>query len=142
MKQTPSTEIKRFQDFASITERQRQYTNIMHEKRAKNRVPVICLPRANTKYDQTDGDKPKHLKFLCPRNMTIGELHYSIRRKINSTATEPNSKVSNSDAIYLMLGSVSVIPLMSDTIETLYNEHKDQDDSFLYLVYCPESTFG
>ena len=71
----------------------------------------------------------KH-KYLVPKDLTIGQFIYVIRKRI---------KILPSEAIFLYVNKT--LPPTSTTILNIYNTHKDED-GFLYLVYSGENFFG
>lgn len=90
-----------------------------------DRVPVV-IERAS-KCDLPDLDKKK---FLIPKDLSVGNLVYIIRKRI---------KLAPEQGIYVFQGNtlLSTAALMS----VIDQSYKD-DDGFLYIVYSGESTFG
>ena len=71
------------------------------------------------------------VKFLVPKDFTIGQLIYIIKRK---------TQISSSDAIFIFTEK-NILMTSSSTIEDIYNHHKNKD-GFLYFIYSLENTFG
>ena len=69
-------------------------------------------------------------KFLAPRNMTMGQFIYVVRKRINLTAEK---------ALFLFCGEM--LPTTATYMAQLYQDHADTD-GFLYMTYTSESTFG
>ena len=90
------------------------------------RVPIIVEPcSTSTKLPKLD-----KYKFLVPENLTLGQFHYVIRKRISINPTQ---------AIFILCKN-NLLPVTS-SIEDVYNNYKD-DDNFLYFVYSTENTFG
>jgi len=90
----------------------------------EDRVPCICEPS-----DSTDLQIDKN-KFLVPMDLTVGQLNYVLRRRMN---------LSPDKTLFLFLGTV--IPPGAEVIFNLYEKHKS-DDGFLYFTFSLENTFG
>ena len=90
-----------------------------------DRVPVICEKAERS--DVPDIDKKK---YLVPADLTVGQFHYVIRKRI---------KLAPEKALFLFCANT--IPPNPALMSTVYEEHKDED-GFLYVQYSGESTFG
>jgi len=89
------------------------------------RIPVIC--------EQAKGGKLNNLtkfKFLIPKELTMGQFIYVIRKKI---------KLDSNQAIFLFINN-KLIPT-AELMSNIYEDEKDED-FFLYISYSAESTFG
>lgn len=91
-----------------------------------DKIPVIL-----EKADNSDIPDIDNHKFLLPRELTIGQFLYFIRKHIN---------LSSKQALYLFVNN-SVIPNSSDKLEDVYKKYADKDN-FLYITYATENTFG
>lgn len=89
-----------------------------------DRVPIIC-ERANKSIVDID----KH-KYLVPRDLTVGQFVYIIRKRI---------KLEPEKAIFCFINNR--LPPTSALISEVYERCKD-DDLFLYITYSGEHTFG
>lgn len=91
-----------------------------------DRVPVIC-EKSPKQMTMPDLDKKK---YLVPRDLTLGQLIYVIRKRL---------KLEASEALFLFINGhiLSTYSLLGDA----YEEHSDVD-GFLYVKYSKESTFG
>jgi len=69
-------------------------------------------------------------KFLVPNDITIAQFMWIIRKRI---------QLSPEKAIFLFVNKT--MPLSSATMGEIYADHKDED-SFLYVAYGGENTFG
>ena len=98
----------------------------MHTK-YPDRICVI-VEKSNNSIDIPDIDRNK---FLIPKNLTIGDLMYVIRKRIN---------LSPEKSIFLFINNL-VMPTISSTINELYQAHKNKD-GFLYVFFAGENTFG
>ena len=91
-----------------------------------DRVPVIMQPSANDR-DSYPIDKSK---YITPRDLTLGQLQQIIRKRIKFPAEK---------ALFMFINN-KMYPITS-VIGQLYDTHKNED-GFLYITYCQESTFG
>lgn len=94
-----------------------------------DRVPVIVskLSKLNPR-----GNLLKS-KFLCPRDLTIGQLIHVVRKFLDG--------VGETQSIFLMITSTKFIPSSGETIGNIYFCNKDED-GFLYCSVYVENTFG
>jgi GABA(A) receptor-associated protein len=90
-----------------------------------DRVPVIC-----EKADRSDIPDIDKKKYLVPADLTVGQFHYVIRKRI---------KLAPEKALFLFCDNN--IPPNASLMSTVYEEQKDED-GFLYIKYSGESTFG
>ena len=90
-----------------------------------DRVPVIC-----EKADRSDIPDIDKKKYLVPADLTVGQFHYVIRKRI---------KLAPEKALFLFCSNS--IPPNAALMSTTYEENKDED-GFLYIQYSGESTFG
>lgn len=109
--------------------RKKEYKRVTTSKKGKGRVPVICQPQKNSKFDK---ENVKTLKFCCNRDLQYGRLQYLIRNRLPET-------VKPSEAIYLMVNNK--IPIMCEKVFETHDREKSPD-GFLYVTYCAENTFG
>ena len=71
-------------------------------------------------------------KYLIPLDLTVSQFSYMIRKRI---------KLSNESAFFLLVnGKISITgdSLLSD----IYERYQDPEDSFLYITYSSELTWG
>ena len=121
---------KTFRDHP-FEDRYLESTRIM--QKYPDRIPVICEHAQNSTLPH---DSKK--KFLIPRDMTIGQFLYVIRRRV---------KLSPEQALFIFVvvqqhGVLSnVLAPTSHMIETVYEQYKDRDH-FLYLSVASENVFG
>ena len=88
------------------------------------RVPIIC-ERITTNVPEVD-----RKKYLCPRDLSLANFMYVIRKRMN---------LSPEKSLYLFVNN-KMVPC-SKLLGTIYEEEKDED-GFLYINYGGESTFG
>tara|TARA_B000000557_G_scaffold141980_1_gene115254 strand:- start:20 stop:373 length:354 start_codon:yes stop_codon:yes gene_type:complete len=98
----------------------------MHQK-YPDRVCVI-VEKSKNSINIPDIDRTK---FLIPKDLTVGNFMYVIRKRIH---------LSPEKSIYLFINNL-VMPTISTTFAELYDSHKHKD-GFLYIYYAGESTFG
>ena len=121
--QSSDTAVISFFIFSPIEKRKSEAERI----RAKypDRVPVIC-----EKADRSDIPDIDKKKYLVPADLTVGQFHYVIRKRI---------KLAPEKALFLFCSNS--IPPNAALMSTVYEEQKDED-GFLYIQYSGESTFG
>ena len=90
-----------------------------------DRIPLICEKAKHSDVPEID----KH-KYLVPRDLTVGQFIYVIRKRINIKADK---------AVYFFINN-TLLPTAS-MMGPVYERYKDKD-GFLYIKYSSESTFG
>ena len=90
-----------------------------------DRIPVYVKRKENSDIDEVP--KPK---YLVPKEMTMGNMIYVIRKNI---------KLKSDKAMFVFIDSKLVTN--TQTMGELYNQNKNAD-GFLYIIYSAESTFG
>ena len=90
-----------------------------------DRIPVYV----NKKEKSDVPDLTRH-KYLVPKEMTLGNFVYILRKNIQLTSDK---------AIFVFVDNI--IPPTSESMNTLYEKHANEDD-FMYVIYSGESTFG
>lgn len=112
-----------FKNKHSFNKRKEESCEII--KKYPERVPVIVQKHHSS--DLPDTDK---CKFLVPKDLTISQFHYIIRKRI---------ELDPSQTLFMMIDNslVSGSTLLSST----YEDKKDPD-GFLYVTYTNENTFG
>tara|TARA_B000000557_G_C20807429_1_gene458371 strand:+ start:1095 stop:1430 length:336 start_codon:yes stop_codon:yes gene_type:complete len=91
-----------------------------------DRVPIICEKNESDK-NIPNIDKSK---YLVPRDLTLGQFVYVIRKRI---------KLSPEKAIFIFINNM-LLPT-SALLSDIYEKHKNED-GFLYVSYSGENTFG
>jgi len=92
-----------------------------------DRVPIICEINEKNKKDL----KIEKTKYLVPKDISIGQFMYVVRKKMNIPAEK---------AVFLFTED-NQIPMHSELIITHYNMCKNKD-GFLYFSVTGENTFG
>ena len=90
-----------------------------------DRCPIIV--------DRLDGSLApilKKNKYLVPRDLTIGQLVYLLKKYLN---------IKSGQAIFLFIKET--LPASSSLIGDVFEKKKDVD-GFLYVVYSMENAFG
>ncbi len=90
-----------------------------------DRVPCI-LERSGNNIDEVNKKK-----YLIPRDLTVGQFIYVIRKRLN---------LDSSKAIFLFFNS-NMLVNTSQSIGNCYINYADED-GFLYINYSGENTFG
>ena len=112
-----------YQNLKKLDERKAESARIM--TKFPDRIPVIV-----EKAKASDVPEIDKYKFLIPKDLSMGEFLYVIRKRI---------KLQPEKAIFLFCNNN--IPNTSDLISKIYDEHKNVD-GFLYITYASENTFG
>jgi GABA(A) receptor-associated protein len=95
-----------------------------------DRLPIIIeMSPSSASYNQYINPMPK-IKYLVPRDITMGQFVKIFREKI---------KIDASTALFFFINN-KLFP-MSSPIGNVYDSDKDED-GFLYIEFCEESTFG
>lgn len=118
----PKSEFK-FQDEKTLEERTAEANKI--REKYPDRIPVIVERAKGSDVDDID-----KRKFLVPKDLTVGQFVYVIRKRI---------KLAPEQAIYVFVNGS--LPASSALMSQLYKDHK-QSDNFLYATYSGEQTFG
>jgi len=92
-----------------------------------DRVPIILERSLSCRSSIPDIDKHK---FLVPRDITVGQFLYVIRKRI---------KLNSKTALFVFIDNK--IPSTSSLIGSIYDTDKNKD-LFLYATYSGENTFG
>ena len=90
-----------------------------------DRLPIIVEKSIKSKINDIDKNK-----YLVPKEMTLGQFLYVIRKRI---------KLNPAEALFFFVNNI----LCSNTqnMNEIYNTYKDKD-GFLYITYSSENTFG
>ena len=94
-------------------------------KKYPERIPIIVCK--DKKCLLNDIDKQK---YLVPKDLTISQFVYIIRKRIN---------IESHEALFVTINNT--LQSSNSLIEEIYNKYKD-DDGFLYVTYTSENTFG
>jgi GABA(A) receptor-associated protein len=95
-----------------------------------NRIPVIVeMSPSSASYSSFIEQKHK-VKYLVPNEIVMGQFVKILRDKM---------KIHESTALFFFINN-KLCP-MSSPLCMLYQEYSDED-GFLYIEFCEESTFG
>lgn len=136
---------------------QRRYESERIRRRYPDRIPVIVQPFLTSSLSSSSSvlsaslfhsfpssssstsscneftlSRLENEKFLVPSELSFGQFAYNIRRRLRLRAEH---------ALFFYIGLYGKQPILSSTMEMLYNEHKDTD-GFLYVCYADEKVFG
>jgi GABA(A) receptor-associated protein len=114
---------KPFKEGYTFLERKEEARKIL--LKYPERIPIIC-----------ESIHPEALridkrKYLVPKELTVGQFVFTIRKRINLDANE---------ALFIFTED-NTAPASHTPIIQIYNEKKDKD-GFLYMKITKESTFG
>lgn len=114
-----------FKDKYTLEDRKNESERILIK--FTDRIPLI-ISKNNKCKKINDMNKNK---FLIPKLITVGQLTYVIRKKINLLPEK---------AIFVFFNKNTLVPSYY-TLEKVYEEFKD-DDGFLYAYYSDENSYG
>lgn len=112
-----------FKNKHAFNKRKEESDNII--EKYPDRIPIIVQKHSTTELPEID-----KCKYLVPKNMSITQFSFIIRKRI---------KLDSSQAIFITINNKLVGS--GKTISELYNDEKDED-GFLYMIYTGENTFG
>lgn len=92
-----------------------------------DRIPIICERSTKASSDCPIIDKRK---YLVPRDLTIGQFLYVIRKRL---------RLLPEKGLFLFVNGT--IPPTTSLINEVYDKHKDLD-GYLYISYAQENVFG
>tara|TARA_Y100000817_G_scaffold304092_1_gene286720 strand:- start:1490 stop:1843 length:354 start_codon:yes stop_codon:yes gene_type:complete len=107
----------------SFEKRYQESKNIL--AKYPERIPIIV-----EKYEGCELPEIDKLKYLVPKDMTMPQFIFVIRKRI---------KLDPSQTLFVMVNNTLVGS--SKLISEIYDELKDKD-GFLYVTYTNENTFG
>ena len=93
-----------------------------------DKIPVILEKSISDKYLP----KIDKSKLLVAHEMTVSNIIQLLKK---------NLQINENTSIYIMISNKNVMVSGSQTIFSIYKDHKN-DDGFLYLEYCTENVFG
>jgi GABA(A) receptor-associated protein len=113
-----------YKQSSGLEQRKEQYKRVTEAH--PNKIPVIVEKAPNSTLPAI----PKN-KFLVPGELTVAQFANVIRKNI---------KLGMEEALVLYInGSLQAASAMFSTI---YEDFKDPEDGFLYVVYTGEASFG
>jgi GABA(A) receptor-associated protein len=95
-----------------------------------DRIPVIVEMSPSSASYNTYTTASHKIKYLVPYDITMGQFIKILRDKL---------KLESSVALFFFINN-KVFPITS-LIGNIYKENTDED-GFLYIEFCEESTFG
>jgi GABA(A) receptor-associated protein len=94
--------------------------------RHPDRIPVLV--QKDNKSDVPDIDK---CKYLVPKDLTMGQFVYVIRKRLKNFTSEK--------ALFVFVNNA--LPSTNTLVSVIYDKHKSPDN-FLRMIYSTENTFG
>jgi GABA(A) receptor-associated protein len=117
-------------------EENKYYSNRLTYK-YPDRIPVVI--------EKNEHIVLENYKYLLPKNITISQFMSIIRTKMNIASKQALftfvKSYSSSKESYNSQKETYILVPMSETIENIYNVHKN-GDGFLYIKFGIENTFG
>lgn len=113
----------KFKEKYSLEERQTESKKVL--SRYTDRIPIIVEKAKESPIANID-----KIKFLVPKDLTMGQFSFIIRKRI---------KLNQDEGLFILINNTMMST--GDIIATIYNNYKDED-GFLYVSYCGENTFG
>ena len=114
-----------FKQSIPLDERKNEVKKIFEEY--PERLPVI-VERGKDSPSLSDLDKKK---YLVPKDLTVGQFLYVIRKRLEIGAKQ---------SIYIFVNNV--LPLATTTVRTLYHKYINTNDHLLHVFCEKENTFG
>lgn len=96
-------------------------------KKHPDRIPIIIEKDPKAQIKDIDCSK-----FLVPKNLTVQELIYLIRKKLD---------LSKQASLFMLVNGNKSVTGEAGLQET-YEKYKDKDDGYLYIIYTSELTWG
>jgi GABA(A) receptor-associated protein len=115
--------MNKFKENNTFEKRTSESNSVM--EKYKDRLPIIVQKTIDCNLPDVD-----KCKYLVPRDMSMGQFIYVIRRRINLKAEE---------ALFITVNNSLISS--SENIDMVYEKNKDED-GFLYVTYTSENTFG
>lgn len=94
-------------------------------KKYPERIPIIMEKHASSTVPNLD-----QTKFLVPKELTVAQFIYVLRKRI---------KIQSTEALFIFINDS--LPNSASMLSEIYDAHKNQD-GFLYMTYASENTFG
>ena len=114
---------KKFKQKLTYDQRKQESTKVY--TKYPGRVPIIVQ-----KYHKCTLPDVDKCKYLVPKDMTMGQFLFVIRKRI---------KLEPSHALFITVNG-TLVPAIQ-TVGEIYDSQKDED-GFLYVTYTNENTFG
>ena len=107
------------------SEKDRKFESARVMAKYPEKIPMIVCKANNCNLMNIDKEK-----YLVPKDMTLGQFIFIIRKRI---------KLNQSESLFIMVNN-GLLP-GSKVLQDIYDSNKD-DDGFLYITYTSENTFG
>ena len=107
----------------SVSQRTEESNRIM--VKYPDRIPIIVEKINNSSAPNID----KH-KYLVPKDLTIGQFIYVIRKRIN---------LKPEQALFIFINNT--LPPTTELLSNMYKNHKEKC-GFLFVKYGTENCFG
>lgn len=89
-----------------------------------DRIPIVLEP-----YQKEE----LYRRILVPKTVTGGHLYGLVRSRLEMRPEE---------AIFVFCDDNNRLVSQQETVGKIYEDHRNEDDGFLYLHYALENTFG
>lgn len=107
----------------NFEKRSKESENVLNKY--PDRIPIIVERSKKCTFDDIDKSK-----YLVPKDMTMGQFTYIIRKRI---------KLDPSQTIFISVNGT--LSSSTEIVSNVYDDKKDED-GFLYVCYTNENTFG
>lgn len=115
--------MEEFKKLSTFEKRKNESNRIINKH--PERVPVVVCKNYGDNLPTIDKQK-----FLVPKDMSIGQFMYVIRKRI---------KLEADQALFVLVNNS--LQTSTKIMEEIYQDCKDED-GFLYIIYSSENTFG
>ena len=112
-----------FKENNNYEKRLNESSNII--KKYPDRIPIIVEKFKGCKLNTID-----KTKYLVPKDMTMGQFTYIIRKRI---------ELKSCQSIFITVNGL--LAPSAEPVSSIYERRKDED-GFLYIIYTSENTFG
>jgi GABA(A) receptor-associated protein len=120
-----SSSYKKTTSFEERLQKSNKMTSLYPE-----RIPVIVEMSSSSASYNTYIASSHKVKYLVPYDITMGQFIKILRDKV---------KIDQATALFFFIDN-KLFPI-STSVGDIYKDHKDED-GFLYIEFCEESTFG
>jgi len=121
---TTTTTCVPFKSEKTLDERKNEYDRIT--SKYPDLVPVIC-----ERMNDSNVPESQRRKYLVPRDITMGQFKYVIRKRIELLPDQ---------ALFVFVNQSVLAP--ANALVTDIHKANADEDGFLYMIYSGENTFG
>ncbi|KAH3765818.1 autophagy protein 8b [Pelomyxa schiedti] len=117
-----------FKQDKTLAER-RELTQQLGEK-YPGKIPVIVERLQGAKAPEM-----KKKKFLSPGDITVSKFLEEVRKQFQEAP-------AHNQTIIFMYANNTMLPNSASTMDQVYQDHRDEEDGLLYILYTGDNMFG